>query len=89
MITRDFQCLVASTKPSTAAYFVMNPDTSNGSGSQAKQLFGLISIRNKPSGATSTSTPGDLCAVGYYRGWDNNLKQHRAFFAVSGTAPRH
>jgi type II secretory pathway pseudopilin PulG len=72
MIARDFSCLVIA-KP--AAYFASNPDQSNTSGSQARQLLGLISTKNKPT--PSSIVAGDLCAVGYYCSWDNTNKQFK------------
>ena len=98
MIERDMRNLVrtqwnpdpftnpppASTQPVTrpAAYFALDkvwqdpndPYTANNA-SPNYQMFGLIADQTTPSS-------GDVCAVGYYCGWDNQLHAYtlRRFF---------
>src|SRR5438128_2750500 len=66
MMQRDLTCAVAA-KPT--AYFVINSDTSNSAGSHVRHIYALFSAKNKPPG-NPTPLSGDLCAVGYYCGWD-------------------
>jgi type II secretory pathway pseudopilin PulG len=65
MIEKDFSGVVTA-KPT--AYFAIENDASTGSGSEARHLYGLISTKNSPAAGGAAGT-GDMCAVGYYCGW--------------------
>lgn len=68
----------------STAYFVINSDASNGSGSEARHLYALIRAKNTPQGNNpSTTVAGDLCAVGYYCSWSNNSYQLLRYFRAS------
>jgi type II secretory pathway pseudopilin PulG len=74
LMRKDFEALVTA-RP--AAYLSLDPD--NGIGPDVRQLCGLVSAKNKPSGG---AVPGDLCAVRYYSLWDSTLRiytLHRYF----------
>jgi type II secretory pathway pseudopilin PulG len=82
MIQRDLSCTVAA---KSTAYFAINNDTSNSSGSQARHIYALIAIKNKP--LPSSAVAGDLCAAGYYCSWDPSTKSYRLlrYFKDSNT----
>ncbi len=75
MIHSDFSALVTA-KP--APYFQIDTDLA---GPDVRQLLGLISSKNHPTGISSNAI-GDLCAVRYYCAWDSTARAyslHRYF----------
>jgi type II secretory pathway pseudopilin PulG len=79
MIERDLSHLVLPRSGSpAAAYFAINYDTSNASGSYARHVYALISAKNNPAAAPPPAA-GDMCAVGYYCGWDPSSKSYRLY----------
>lgn len=76
MMARDLACVV---HVPASPYFVINTDLA---GNDVRQVDGLISIKNQPPGS-STSVTGDMCAVRYYCGWNNNAYSLRRYFRDS------
>lgn len=71
-IQSDFSALVAA---KATAYFVINNDASNSSGSTVRHLYGLVALKNRP--AAAAGIPSDVCSVGYYCSWDNTTSSYR------------
>ncbi|MEY2484475.1 MAG: hypothetical protein QOH39_123 [Verrucomicrobiota bacterium] len=73
LIERDFRSLV---KAQPAPYFEIDSDLA---GPDVRQVYGLISAKNQPTGIPSAAA-GDLCAVRYYSAWDGHgYVLHRYF----------
>jgi len=75
MMQRDLSGLV---KAQPAPYFQIDTDLA---GPDIRQLYGLVSAKNQPTGIPAGSI-GDLCAVRYYCSWDSVARAyslHRYF----------
>jgi type II secretory pathway pseudopilin PulG len=86
LMKRDLSSIVVA-RPSgspVAAYFVIDTDNAGALGAAVRQIDALVSSKNQPAGVP-TPTPGDVCAVRYYCGWDTNGRTYtlKRFFRDS------